>query len=156
MAIRMSNGLLVAYVLSTVCFTIWPSAGPFSLCTDHLAYFPQQSITFRQQQFALASAAALWHRQAHFASPEMYFISFPAMHVTIPMIVTWFLRQWKRVAVILFVYTVLLVQAILILEWHYFVDIVGGLCVAALAIYLVDILPRLCWRDAPADLREAA
>jgi hypothetical protein len=149
-ALRMSNGILVAYICSTVCFAIWPSAGPFSLCIDHLAHFPRQSITLPQQQFALASAAALWRHRGNVADPAMYFISFPAMHVTIPLIVIWFLRRWRRVAIILLAYTVLLVPAILILEWHYFVDILGGLGVAAVAVWLIHLSPKpLQWSIFP-------
>ena len=64
----------------------------------------------------------------------MYFISFPALHITIPLIVAWFLRKWKILSMIMVAYTALLVPAILILEWHYFADILGGVAIAGLAI----------------------
>jgi len=140
MAIRMCNSLIVAYVISTLCFALWPSAGPFFLCPDHVTHFPQRSMTLPIQQAILAEAAALHNHQTHNTSPTMYYISFPAMHVTIPLIVAWFLRRWRWVAAILVAYTVVLVPAILILEWHYFVDIIGGVVVAVLAVSLDEYL----------------
>jgi hypothetical protein len=65
-----------------------------------------------------------------------YFVAFPCLHIAQPLIVAWFLRKWKRIVVFLLAYDALLIPAILLLEWHYFVDIVGGVAVAALAIAL--------------------
>ena len=47
-------------------------------------------------------------------------------------------RQQKRIVMVLAAYDVLLVAAILLLEWHYAVDIIGGIAVAIAAIALVD------------------
>ena len=44
------------------------------------------------------------------------------------------LRKWHRMAVILMAYDLLLVTAIVALEWHYLVDLVGGVVVAILAV----------------------
>jgi PAP2 superfamily len=140
MAIRMCNALIVAYTISTLCFALWPSTGPFFLCPDHLTHFPQGTTTLPIQKAILAKAIALHSHQTQTTSPTMYYISFPAMHVTIPLIVAWFLRRWKWVAAILVAYTIVLVPAILILEWHYFIDIVGGVAVAALAVVLDEYL----------------
>jgi hypothetical protein len=137
-ALKMSNCILIAYILATVCFALWPSAGPFSLCSDHATHFPG-TITLAEQEFALHSASALSPYSGTVANPSEYFISFPAMHVTIPLIVAWFLRKWKRVLIIVLSYTVLLVPAILILEWHYFSDILGGVGIALLAIWFVEL-----------------
>jgi len=71
----------------------------------------------------------------------MYFISFPALHITIPLIVAWFLREWKGLTIIILTYMALLIPAIVILEWHYFVDILGGIVVAGLAILIAGKRP---------------
>jgi len=38
---------------------------------------------------------------------------------------------------VLAVYDVFLVPAILMLEWHYFVDMLGGIAIAAVVIWIV-------------------
>jgi hypothetical protein len=60
------------------------------------------------------------------------------MHITQPLIVMWFLRRWKRILVVLAAYDVLLVIAIILLEWHYFVDILAAVPVAGIAIAITD------------------
>src|SRR5271167_4426074 len=122
-AFEMASSIIGAYIISTICFALWPSAGPFSLCPDHLSHFSHQSVSLPIQERALSSAARLWQHKGVVTVPLAYFISFPAMHLTQPLIVAWFLRRWKRVSAIIVIYCMLLIPAILILEWHYFADI---------------------------------
>ena len=56
------------------------------------------------------------------------------MHVALPLISIWFLREWRRVIMILAVFDMLLVASILLLEWHYIIDLFAGVLVAALAV----------------------
>lgn len=140
-AFEMSSSIIVAYILSTTCFAIWPSAGPFSSCADHLSHFSHGSLSLLAQQRALSSAAKLWRHEGVVTVPLAYFISFPAMHVTQPLIVAWFLRRWKRMQATIIIYCMLLVPSILVLEWHYFADILGGIAVAAVSIFLVTVNP---------------
>jgi membrane-associated phospholipid phosphatase len=58
------------------------------------------------------------------------------MHVAQPMIVLWFLRRWRRIALSLAIYDVGLIAAILLLEQHYVVDILAGFLVAGVAIVI--------------------
>ena len=69
------------------------------------------------------------------------------MHIAQPLVVLWFLRRWKRIAYTLVAYDIVLVPAILLLEWHYLTDVIGGMIVAGIAIWLASIrignpLPR--------------
>jgi hypothetical protein len=65
-----------------------------------------------------------------------------------PLIVLWFLRRWKRMVAVLAVYDVFLVPAILMLEWHYFVDMLGGIAIAAVVIWIVGDTPEGTLRSA--------
>ncbi len=56
------------------------------------------------------------------------------MHIAQPMVVIWFLRRWRRIALALAVYDLLLIAAVLMLEQHYVIDIIAGFLVAGLAI----------------------
>jgi hypothetical protein len=48
--------------------------------------------------------------------------------------VLWFVRRWRRIAIALAAYDVVLVAAVVLLEWHYVADILAGILVAAAAI----------------------
>jgi hypothetical protein len=65
-----------------------------------------------------------------------YFIAFPSLHIALPVIVLWFMRRWKRIVLCLVVYDIILIPAILLLEWHYVVDLLGGIALALIAIFV--------------------
>ncbi len=50
----------------------------------------------------------------------------------------WFLREWKRVVPCLMRYEIALVCSVIVLEWHYVVDLLEGAAVAFLSILVVD------------------
>ena len=126
----------MAYYISLLIYCLWPSQGPYAICPGHFARFPASSTRF-YQQLTLDMANALWAHKPP-GEVEGYYISFPCMHITQPAITLWFLRPWRRLTLLLIVYDVLLAAAIILLEWHYFVDVLGGFAVAAAAIWVVN------------------
>jgi len=135
-AFRFACTVLTAYYLALLAFAIWPSMGPFFTCRVHFAEFPTRLTTTMAQWNFLAKASLLWqHRPIDVIDTDFY-IAFPCMHIAQPMIVLWYLRGWRKVTIFLLLYDVLLVPAILLLEWHYVVDLIGGILVAGLAIAL--------------------
>jgi hypothetical protein len=135
-AFEMAGAILTAYYLSLLVFWAWPSNGPYSLDPGSL---PTSTFTGAIQHASYANAAALYHHRAWLAPVYGYFVAFPSMHVAQPLLAGWFLRRWRRVSVLIFVYCGLLVAAILVLEWHYLVEIIGGILIAALSIALASI-----------------
>jgi membrane-associated phospholipid phosphatase len=80
-----------------------------------------------------------------------YFISFPSLHIALPLIAIWFLHGYKWIArVYLSIYVLLLIPAIVFLEWHYVIDIAGGFVIALLAIWVSHLLSSPIPADAPA------
>lgn len=137
-ALEFVGTVLTAYYLSLVIFFIWPSVGPFSISSTHFVVFPHSLVTYQYQKLFVAKAHGFLTRQMPFRVDTDYYIAFPSMHIAQPLIVLWFLRERKRIALLLLGYDVVLVVAILLLEWHYFVDLIGGVLVALLAITMVD------------------
>ncbi len=130
--------ILMAYYLTLAVFFFWPSQGPYYLRpTD----FSQHSANVQAdliQKILVARALARWNQvPLHFISAD-YFIGFPSMHIALPLIVMWFLRRWRRMVIALCVYDILLVASMLLLEWHYIVDMIGGVLVAGAAIAITD------------------
>ena len=136
-SLRYAGTILTAYVIALVIFYFWPSMGPFFTCSSHFAVFPKSLATYNIQQTAILKAKLLRtsYKQFNQISSD-YFIAFPCMHIAQPLVVLWSLRRWKRIAIFLIVYDLLLIPAILVLEWHYVCDVVAGILVAVVAISL--------------------
>jgi membrane-associated phospholipid phosphatase len=80
-------------------------------------------------------ARLLWqHIAVSPVSISDYYIGFPSMHVAMPVIALWYIRQQKQLFGVLIVFDLLIVLGVLLLEWHYFLDILGGIAVAVAAI----------------------
>jgi hypothetical protein len=136
---RYVGTVLTAYVIALVLFYLWPTIGPFYTCPFHS--FPRvQLATYDYQQNAVLKARLLTtsYKQFNIINAD-YFIAFPCMHVAQPLVVMWFLRRWKRIVLALILYDVVLIPAILLLEWHYLADLIGGILVAGAAIGLASI-----------------
>jgi PAP2 superfamily len=136
---RYVGTILTAYVISLALFYLWPTMGPFYTCPSH-SLPPFRSASYDYQQYAVQRAhlLAVSSKQLNIVKAD-YFIAFPCMHIAQPLIVMWFLRRWKRITYALILYDVVLVPAILLLEWHYLVDVIGGILVAVAAIGLASI-----------------
>ena len=136
---RYVSSILSAYALAVLIFYIWPSMGPFYTCQAHFAHFPKTLETYGIQQNAMLKAKLLMTSYKHFNTIGTdYFIAFPCMHIAQPLVVLWYLRRWRRIAACLIAYDLVLLPAILILEWHYLIDIVGGGIVAMIAIAITS------------------
>lgn len=136
---RFVGAILTSYYITLAAFYLWPSLGPYYLCPDHFSVFPHQLETYTVQKQVVQGALARWSGAPLKAISFEYYIAFPSMHITQSLVVLWFLRQWKRAFVLLSVYNGLVLVAIVFLEWHYLVDILAGVLVAAIAIAAVDL-----------------
>ncbi|HEY1801788.1 MAG TPA: phosphatase PAP2 family protein [Terriglobales bacterium] len=130
--------LLIAYYVALVIFYFWPSQGPPYLLLGHFSGFPRTLKAFSIQQALLQKSQLLWTHQPAGKISTDYFIAFPCMHIAQPLILLWFLRPWRRLIAVLAAYDVLLVVAIILLQWHYVVDVLAGILLAALAVCLTD------------------
>jgi hypothetical protein len=137
-ALQFVGAILTAYYLALVLFFLWPSQGPYYLCPTHFSEFPNSLKAYAAQSGSIANSQALWNHSRIRQISTDYYIAFPCMHIAQPLVVMWFLRPWRRILVALAVYDLLLIGAILLLEWHYVVDILGGVLVAGLAVAAVD------------------
>ena len=154
-AFRLVGTILLAYYVTVLCFFLWPSHGPYLLCQNHFTTFPNTLNSYAVQQVFLENVKTLWRHAGVVISTGGYYISFPCMHLTQPLIVLWFLRQSKRMLIALAIYDVVLCVAIVLLEWHYLVDLIGGAIVAAVAIWLVAPAGKIP-KERPANRSEVS
>jgi PAP2 superfamily len=130
--------ILLSYYLALGLFYLWPSQGPYYLRPGDFSRFSTTLETDSIQKLLIARALALWNQVPIHRISTDYFIAFPCMHIAQPLIVMWFLRRWKRMVIALCAYDSLLIVSILLLEWHYVVDIIGGVLVAGIAIAITE------------------
>lgn len=135
---QFAGAILTAYYLALGLFYLWPSQGPYYLCPSHFSEFPASLKTYAFQMGSIAGARARWNHEPLNSISFDYYIAFPCMHIAQPLIVMWFLRSWRRIIFFLAVYNTVLLIAILLLEWHYVVDILAGFAVAAIAVAISD------------------
>ena len=133
-ALELVGALVGAYYLGVLCFFLWPSNGPYALCPEHAQAFPQDLFTATLQQGALDRVRELFRHAGVLELGGGYYASFPCLHLPLPLIVAWFLRDHRRAAALVLLYSAAMSLAVLLLEWHYLIDMVGGLVVAALVI----------------------
>lgn len=140
-AMRYAATLVIAYYIALATFSLWPTMGPFSICEQHTSTYPHDLPTYWSQEAILSKARLM---RDHNLLPEEvrtvnaadYYIGFPCMHICLPVIALWFLRRLKRIALVLLCIDALLLISIVLLEWHYVIDLPAGIAVAALAIWL--------------------
>ncbi len=136
-AVKFVGAILLVQSLALMLFYLWPSHGPYYTCVNHFERLRFNLDSYAFQKEALRFARGLWEHQPIHVLRLRYYLAFPCTHVAQPLIVLWFLRRWKRMVAVLAVYDVFLVPAILMLEWHYFVDMLGGIAIAAVVIWIV-------------------
>lgn len=137
------RALLICYGIALVIFVVCPVKGPYFTCPVHLTSYPRSLISFWSQEAIAVKARMLF---AHQLNPEVtlvsfvdYYIGFPSLHTALPIVSIWFLRPWKKIVILpLVIYVTLLLPSIIILEWHYLVDMLGGFATAFLAIWLSE------------------
>lgn len=144
-AVQFARNILVCYVLALMAFAAVPGKGPYSTFKVHV--LPSDLGSYSTQQLLTERIKKLY---AHTLTEDVrrvgigdYYIGFPSLHAALPIIAIWFLRRWRRVqAISAFVYFGLLLPALIFLDWHYLVDIVGGWAVAVLSIWTTEAISR--------------
>lgn len=138
LALRFVGSILIAYYIALILFCIWPSQGPYYQSNTHVNELPISLQSYTGQKSLLRRSQDIWQHKPIDKISTDYYIAFPCMHIAQPLILIWFLRYWKRLIFILACYDALLVVAIILLQWHYVVDVLAGILLAVLAVILID------------------
>lgn len=143
--VQFVRNVLICYALALMIFAAVPGKGPYSTVKVHVmpnglgSYATQQVLTERVKKL-YAHTLTEDVRRVGIAD---YYISFPSLHSALPLIAIWFLRRWRRIQLIsVMVYFVLLIPALVFLDWHYLVDIVAGWGVGILSIAITESISR--------------
>jgi len=134
--LRFVGTCMTAYYLTLLIFYLWPSYGPYMYCPQHSVHYPFFLAASVFQSAGMPNLIAISHRQIRHVATG-YYIAFPSMHVALPVISAWFLRRWRLLAWVMAAYIPLVIFAIIVLEWHYAIDLVGGIGIGLLALWMV-------------------
>jgi hypothetical protein len=146
--LQFAGSCLTAYYIALLIFYLWPTYGPYMYCPGHAARYPRYLTSYVFQKGGIADLQAISQRQA-WSVANLYFIAFPSLHIALPVIAMWFLRRWRVVFWLLVVYSAVVACAVVLLEWHYALDIPGGIAVAALALAVVRAEPVQLPKEIP-------
>jgi len=136
-AMAYARTIALCYAIGLVVYFAVPAKGPYSIepsaQTWTKSYLIQKALTNKSRMIWAHGPEAT----KSMAGPDDYYISFPSLHVALPLVAIWFLRPWKRLAWIYSVYYVFwLLPSIFLLEWHYFIDFFGGIATAAVVLWI--------------------
>jgi len=130
--------LLTAYYLALLVFAVWPAGPVASVCEDHFSRFPESAVLYNVQKADVDKPRLLFSRAGIPSIDTDYYISLPCLHIALPLIMLWFVRNWRRMFAVLLVYDAILFISIILLEQHYLIDLIAGMIAAAVAIALVQ------------------
>jgi len=136
-AMQFTSTILTGYFLALILFYFLPATGPYFICPDHFSVFPKTLSGVYGAQVAFSEQLNVLRSHQHLSTTGVhYYIAFPCMHLAQPIIMFWYLREWKRLAALLLLFDVALIPSILLLEQHYLVDLIGAVVVAMAAILM--------------------
>ena len=135
---------LWVWILGVGSYYLIPTLGPFATAPGEFSGLPSTSITHTQAEY-LAERA---HVLANPAAPDAFvsISAFASLHVAFTTLVVLMLSYYgQRLATrVMTVYLAAVMVATVYLGWHFAVDVVAGVALAALAVLLgrVMIHPR--------------
>jgi hypothetical protein len=136
-AMQFTSTILTSYFLALILFYFLPATGPYFICPEHFSVFPKDLSGVYGAQVAFSEQLNMLRLHQHLRTAGLhYYIAFPCMHLAQPIILLWYLREWKRLVALLLVFDAVLIPSIVLLEQHYVIDLVGGVIVAIAAILM--------------------
>jgi membrane-associated phospholipid phosphatase len=129
---RFVLGTTVSVMLTAALFALWPAAGPW--VTENIAPTKEQ-IDITAYLIHLKSNAPL-----EVNLQDAAIISFPSFHVALAILSAVALGSFRRLRLWMGILTVLVCLSTITTGWHYGIDVLGGLAVAAVSIALAGLL----------------
>lgn len=132
------------WVLGVGSYYLIPTLGPFASAPGDFAQLPRTSITSTQAEYLAARAHLLAHPAANDAFASVS--AFASLHVGFTCMVVLMLRYYglTRFAHVVTAYLVAVMLATVYFGWHFLLDDVAGIALAAIAVLLgrLVIYPR--------------
>jgi membrane-associated phospholipid phosphatase len=122
--------LLVTAIIGFAFYYFFPTTAPASIISSSL-FSPEQTATgYKFNQI---------HNHINPTTKEGGLIALPSFHTIWAIFCVYLLKEWMIPCIILLVINVLLITSCVLLGWHYPIDILGGLILAAGGYYLLSL-----------------
>lgn len=122
-------GATLAVLITAAAFALWPAAGPWT--TQHIEMTKEQAgVTFYLMRLKSIAPAGVDLKNAAI-------VSFPSFHAALAILTAVALGAFRRLRVWMWILTVLICVSTITTGWHYGIDLLGGIAVAAVSVAAV-------------------
>jgi hypothetical protein len=149
---RLWSSLALCYLLGGPMYYLIPALGPRFVEAERFAFMEQLPLVSNYMQSVLFhNTHAVVQSRSSVVSTYSYLACMPSLHMAHEFVLLYYARKSKLFFSLSLVFSVLTSIAILVLGWHYAVDILGGLLLAFIAVGVVHIsrdrlLPRIVFQ----------
>jgi membrane-associated phospholipid phosphatase len=134
----------ILWILGVVAYYLVPTIGPFWSAPDEFAGLSRTAVTSQQETYLVERAHLLQHPGAADAFASLS--AFASLHTafTFLILLAAYVYRLRALSVVLAIYFVGVVVATVYFGWHFVVDDVAGVGLAALALFLgrLVVYPR--------------
>jgi len=132
-------GTTLAVILTSAIFALWPAAGPWT--TENIGITREQAgVTTYLMSLKSSVPVGVDLKDAAI-------VSFPSFHVALAILTAVALNSFRRLRVGAWVLTVLICISTITTGWHYGIDVLGGIVIAAASITAAGLIkeaPNSC------------
>ena len=121
--------VLISFFIGTAIYYFFPTMAPSGVF---------HSIYFTKQQHATSLAFYQVHHRIPITESDGGLIAFPSFHVVWALILTYCCFPKKYIFYPLFIYNLILIASTVLLGWHYLMDVLSGILLALIGIYLAE------------------
>jgi PAP2 superfamily len=149
---RLWCALAICYLLGGPAYYLIPGVGPRFFEADHYEFLRQLPLISNPIQNALfMNTRSIAEGRPLPLQVYSYLACMPSLHMAHEFVLLYYARHSKVFFAVSLVFTAATCVAILVLGWHYSIDILGGALLAAVAIGIVRIsrdrlLPRIIFQ----------
>lgn len=149
---RLWCALAICYLIGGPAYYIIPGLGPRFFEADLYGFMRTLPLASNGVQQALFyNTRAVAEGRASVLSPYAYLACMPSLHLSHEFVLLYYARHSVPWFLASLIFTSLTVVAVLVLGWHYAIDIAGGAVLSAIAIGIVYVsrdrlLPRVVFQ----------
>lgn len=131
------SALTVSYLVGGLCYYLLPTLGPVFMNPGNYQFLLDYELQ--------TAGAVAWLKHNHTMvragaaleiSPYAHIAAMPSLHVGHELVMLWYARHSRLMALVALAYLVLTGFATLALGWHYSLDLVGGALLALICVLL--------------------
>lgn len=129
------GALALCYLLGGPLYHVLPGAGPVFFDPSsyaHVKHMPLMTNGVRDWLFA--NTGGVVTHKATVVKTWGYIACMPSLHIAQEVVMLWYARRSRVAFLLSAVFTGTTCLAVVVLGWHYPIDVVGGIVVAAIAI----------------------